>query len=398
MRTTEAFVGLDCIDCGTRHDPAATTGRCPACEGILDPAYDLDRVDLTRADLESRTFDSMWRYEELLPFPREAAIELGAGATPLHDCPRLAERMGVERVVIKDEGFNPTGTFKDRGQAAAMTGAVEFGAESVSIPSAGNAGHAHAAYASRAGLDASVFLPTRAGDTQKTMVRAHGADLTEVPGPLPEAGTLHNERAAEAGWHSLKTFVTPYRHDGKKTMFYESAEQMGWESPDAVVYPTGGGVGLIGMYKAAREFDELGLTDDRPSMYAAQSTGCAPVVDAFEAGAEIHEAVTEPDTFCNGIEVPDPGASPWVLSALRESDGGAVATTDEEILGAALDVCRLEGVEMGVTCAAAASGAMALAERGEFDADETVLLLNTGAGIKDTATYMGGVEADPGQA
>jgi threonine synthase len=394
MRTSTAFVGLDCIDCDARHDPTEVTGRCPDCGGILDPAYDLDAVNLTRAALRERPFDSMWRYDELLPFDREAAVELGAGATPLHECDRLAEEMGVDRVLIKDEGRNPTGTFKDRGQAAAMTGAVEFGADEVSIPSAGNAGHSHAAYAARAGLDAHVFLPTRAGDTQRTMVRAHGAELTEVPGPLTEAGAAHDERATEAGWHSLKTFVTPYRHDGKKTMFYEIAEQMDWSVPDAVVYPTGGGVGLIGMHKAAAEFRDLGFTDDQPSMYAAQSTGCAPIVDAFEAGAQIHEAVTDPDTVCNGIEVPDPGASPWVLEVLRESNGGAVATTDEAILDAALDVCRLEGVEMGVTCAAAASGAAALADRGEFGPDDTVLLLNTGAGIKDVATYADGLVAE----
>jgi threonine synthase len=223
------------------------------------------------------------------------------------------------------------------------------------------------------------------------MVRAHGAELTEVPGPLTEAGAAHDERAEAEGWHSLKTFVTPYRHDGKKTMFYEIAEQMDWSVPDAVVYPTGGGVGLVGMHKAAAEFRELGFTEDRPSMYAAQSTGCAPIVEAFDSGATVHEAVENPDTVCNGIEVPDPGASPWVLEALRESDGGAVATTDDAIVSAAVEVCRREGVEMGVTCAAAASGAAKLADRGEFGPDDTVLLLNTGAGIKDVATYADGL-------
>ncbi len=383
METTAAFVGLECIDCQASFDPTEVSGRCEECGGILDPTYDYDAVELDRETLAARPFDSMWRYEELLPFPRESAVTLDEGATPLVDCPTLAEELGVGRLLIKDEGRNPTGTFKDRGQTAAMTAAVGHGASDVALASAGNAGQSAAAYAGRADLDAHVFLPTRASHTMKAMVNVHGGDLTVVGGRIGDAGAAYDDAMADDGWYPLQTFVTPYRHEGKKTMFYEIAEQLEWEVPDAIVYPTGGGVGLIGMHKAATEFRDLGLTDGLPAMYAAQATGCAPIVEAFEGGQDVHEAVDHPDTICGGIEIPDPGASPWILEALRESDGGAVATTDEEILEAAIAVAQNEGVEMAPTCAAAASGAWKLADGGEFGPDDTVVVLNTGTGNKE---------------
>ncbi len=384
METTDAFVGLDCVDCGERFDAETATHRCPDCGGILDPAYDYDRVDLSRADLDARRFDSMWRYEELLPFPRSAAVSMDEGATALVECPELAAELGVGRVLLKDEGRNPTGTFKDRGQAAAVTAAVQHGASDVALASAGNAGQAATAYAARARLDAHVFLPTRAGFTNKAMVNVHGGDMTVVEGRIGDAGAAYEDALAEHDdWYPVQTFVTPYRHEGKKTMLYEIVEQEGWDVPDAVVYPTGGGVGLVGMHKAATEFRDLGLTDDVPAMYAAQSEGCAPIVDAVERGLDRHEPVAHPDSVCGGIEIPDPGASPLILDAVRESGGGAVATSDDDILHAAAVVAQREGLEVGATAAAAASGAWELAERGEFGADDTVVLLNTGAGNKD---------------
>ncbi|PSP76951.1 threonine synthase [Halobacteriales archaeon QS_1_68_20] len=384
METTDAFVGLVCVDCGATFDPAAVTHRCPDCDGILDPQYDLDSVSLARDEVADRPFDSMWRYGELLPFPRERAVTMYEGATALVECPELADDLGVGRLLLKDEGRNPTGTFKDRGQTVAVTAAVEHGAEDVALASAGNAGQAAAAYAARAGLDAHVFLPSRAGFTQKAMVNVHGGDLTVVGGRIGDAGEAFQQAMEDnPDWYPVQTFVTPYRHDGKKTMLYETVEQLDWEVPDAVVYPTGGGVGLVGMHKGAKEFQELGLINELPGMYAAQSTGCAPIVDAFEAGAEVHEAVEHPDTICGGVEIPDPGASPLILEALRESDGGAVATDDDEILEAAVRVAQREGLEIGHTCAAAASGAFELAARGEFGEDDTVVILNTGTANKN---------------
>ncbi|ACM57193.1 threonine synthase [Halorubrum lacusprofundi] len=391
METTDAFTGLSCVGCGGTFDPETATHQCPDCGGILDPAYDLDRVDLSPEDLAERPFESMWRYGELLPFAPEAAVSLGEGATPLVECPALADAMGVGRVLLKDEGANPTGTFKDRGQSLAMTAARQHGAADIALNSAGNAGQAAAAYAARADLDAHVYLPSRAGFTQKAMTEVHGADLT-VTDPIDgnsqigDAGRAYADAMdAHPDWYSAKTFVTPYRHEGKKTMALELLEQLDWEAPDGVVYPTGGGVGLVGMHKAAHEVRELGWTDELVPMYAAQAAGCAPVVDAYEAGADRHEPVPddEVDTACNGIAIPDPGASPLILDAIRESEGGAVATTDREILDAAIEVARAEGLEVGATCAACVSGAFALAESGEFGPDDTVVLLNTGAGNKD---------------
>lgn len=383
METTDAFLGLDCRDCGERFD-AFTAGPCPDCGGILDPVYDYDAIDLSRTAIERRPFDSMWRYTELLPFSRSAAVSMDEGATPLVDCPRLADSMGVSQVLIKDEGRNPTGTFKDRGHSPAVTGALGAGATDIALSSAGNAGQSAAAYAARAGLDAHVFLPSRAGFTQKAMVTVHGADLTVVDGGIDHAGAAFRDALADhEHWRSTKTFDDPYRHDGKKTMGLELIEQLDWNVPDAVVYPTGGGVGLIGIHKAATELLELGLIDDRPAMYAAQSTGCAPIVEAWDAGRADVTPWESPDTICGGIEIPDPGAAAWVLEAIRDSDGGAVATTDDDILDSAALVARQEGVEMGATPAAAASGARALADRGDFDEETTVVIINTGAGNKD---------------
>lgn len=382
MKTTAAFRGLDCTDCGERFDAAETTHRCPDCGGILDPAYEYDRIDLTREAIEARPFDGMWRYEELLPIPRDAAVTMGEGTTPLVECPTLADELGVARLLVKDEGHNPTGSFKDRGHALAVSAAREHGASDVALASAGNAGQAAAAYAARAGIDSHVFVPARSNFVNKAMINVHGGDMTVVPGRFEDAAAACGE-AMEPEWYSTSSFTTPYRHEGKKTMLYEIVEQLDWETPDRVVYPTGGGVGLVGMHKGAREFRELGLTDDLPAMYAAQSSGCAPVVEAWQSGEERHEPWGTPDTICGGIEIPDPGASPLILESLRESAGGAVATTDEEILDSAITVAQHTGLEMGATCAAAASGAWKLAEEGAFDADDTVVLLNTASGNKE---------------
>ncbi len=384
METTPAFEGLRCVDCEETFDPDEATHRCPECGGILDPSYDYDSLDVTRETFESRRFDSMWRYEELLPFARSSAISMDEGATALVECPTLADEMGVGAVYLKDEGRNPTGTFKDRGQTVAVTAADQHGASDVALASAGNAGQSAAAYAGRAGIDSHVFLPSRSGFANKAMVNVHGGDMTIVEGRIGDAGAAFDDAMSEHDdWYSVKTFQTPYRHEGKKTMYYETAEQLDWETPDHVVYPTGGGVGLVGMHKAAKELRDLGLTDDLPKLYAAQAEGCAPIVRAFQEGRDVHEPWDTPDTICGGIEIPDPGASPLVLEALRESDGGAVATSDEEILDAATTVAAHEGLEMGATCAAAASGASALADDGAFGEDDTVVILNTGTANKD---------------
>jgi len=384
METTAAFTGVRCVDCATCFDPVDASHRCAACGGILNPEYDLDTVDLTRAGLDARDPGGLWRYAELMPFPDRVGVSLQEGQTPLVDCPALADAVGVDRLLVKDEGRNPTGTFKDRGQALAMTAAREHGATDVALATAGNAGQAAAAYAARADLDAHVFVPSRAGFTQKAMTNVHGADMTVVEGRIGDAVAAYEDAMADNdGWYSTQTFVTPYRHEGKKTMLYEIVEQLGWTVPDAIVYPTGGGVGLVGMHKGATEFQSLGLIEDRPPLYAAQSEGCAPIVDAVDAGRDHHEPWASPDTICGGIEIPDPGASPLILEALRESGGGAVATSDTAILDAAVEAARSTGLELGGTAGAALSGAFALADRGDLGPGDTVVILATGAGNKD---------------
>ncbi|MEY7852016.1 threonine synthase [Natrarchaeobius sp. A-rgal3] len=383
METTDAFLGLECVDCGASAD-ADHVGRCPECGGLFDPSYDYDAIDLERESLESRPFDSMWRYEELLPFAGETVVTTDEGATPLVECPSLAEELGVERVYVKDEGRNPTGTIRDRGQSVAVTAVAESGGTDVALASTGNGGQSAAAYAGRAGLESHVYLPSRSGFSNKAMVNVHGGDMTVVGGRYDDAVGAFEEGLAEHDeWRSVQAFSTPYRHEGEKTTLFEIVEQLEWAVPDAVVYPTGGGVGLVGGAKAATELQTLGLVDDRPSLYAAQAEGCAPVVDAIADGREDTEPVETPDTICGGIEVPDPAAGSWVLEAISETGGGAVATDDQDVLEAGVTVAQHEGLEMTPSAAAAAAGAWELAERGAFDGDETVVLVNTATGNKE---------------
>ncbi|MDL0120618.1 threonine synthase [Halobacterium salinarum] len=384
METTRAFEGLECVDCGESFAAAAATHRCPECGGILDPAYDLENLDVDAETFGARRFDSLWRYAELLPFTRGSAVSMDEGATALVPCPGLADELGVGELYIKDEGRNPTGTFRDRGQTVAMTAAAQHGASEVALASTGNAGQSAGAYAGRAGLDAHVFLPSRSGFTTKAMVNVHGGDMNVVQGRIGDANAAFEDAMDEHGeaWYSLQAFATPYRHEGKKTLLYETVEQLDWETPDHVVYPTGDGGGLVGMWKAATELRELGITADVPAMYAAQAEGCAPIVRAFQEGRDAHEPWDTPDTICGGIEIPDPAGSRLVLEALRESNGGAVAASDEEILEAGTAVASRAGPEMGATCAAAAAGAWELADRDVFGEDDTVVVVNTGTANK----------------
>ncbi|QCW02810.1 threonine synthase [Natrinema pallidum] len=383
MEPTDAFVGLECVDCGATVD-AAVSHHCPDCGGALDPRYDDDAIDLDRETLADRPFDSQWRYAELLPVARESAVTTNEGATALVDCPDLAAELGVERVLIKDEGRNPTGSVADRGAAVAVSAAVQHGASDVALPSPGNGGQAVAAYAARAGLDTHAYLPSRSGFTNKAMVNVHGGDMNVVGGRYGDAVDAFADGIAEHDdWYSLRSFETPYRHEGAKTLFYELVEQLEWTVPDVIAYPTGAGTGLVGLAKAAQEFRDLGLTDDLPALYAAQAAGCAPIVEAVDEDRDEHRSVDHPDTICGELEIADPAASPRVLEAIRETDGGAVATEDPDILESAARVAQAEGLELIPSAAAAASGAWELAERGAFDGSETVVIVNTGAGNKE---------------
>jgi threonine synthase len=356
--------------------------------GILDPQYEYDELDLVPEDWEERS-GSMWKYRELLPVQdRSGIVSMGEGTTPLVDAPELAEAFGVGRVRIKDEGQNPTNTFKDRGQAVAISRANEQDIDTVALPSAGNAGQSASAYAARAGMDCHVFLNHQAGDLKQTMVRVHGAQLHLCDGKIDDAGAAFADARARHDWYSVATFQTPYRHEGKKTMGFEMFEALDWTTPDHIVYPTGGGVGLIGIWKAYQQLRELGwLAVDPPALHVAQTEGAAPVVEAIRAGADEHERWDDPETMARGVEIPDPGASPWMLEAVSETGGQGVAVSDTDAIESALDTARTAGVEMCVTSAVAMAGARELATRDVLGPDDDVVVINTGAGCKTGAKF-----------
>lgn len=377
METTPAFRGVFCPEADELFD--ATTSHHP--EGaILDPVYDYEAIDLSRDDLESQSFGPE-KYEQLLPIPTDELVSLGEGGTPVIDCPTLADELGIERCVIKDEGTNPTGTLLDRESALAVSAARQHGATDVALATAGDAGQSVAAYAARAGIASHAFVPSRSSFLTKAMINVHGGDMTVVEGRINDATAAYEDTMAEEDWYSVQPFETPYRHEGAKTIMYELLEQLDWQVPDAVFYPFEGSAALVGMAKAAREFRDLGLIDTLPPLYAAQSDACAPIVEAFDSGASTHDPWEVPDTVCGNLERPDPNGSELVLNALRESGGGAIATSDETILESAVTVASHEGIEMGVSAGAAASGAWELHE--QFDESDTIAIINTATGRKD---------------
>ena len=376
---------LECMLCGATYPSEQLATLSPCCARPLYPRYDLDalRGRIDRDSLATRSAD-LWRYSELLPVrDGRFAIRLGEGWTPLLDAPRLAGELGVRRLLIKDEGQNPTASFKARGLAMAVSRAAELGVREVALPSAGNAGSAAAAYAAAAGIRAHVVVPR---DTPRPILEemhALGADVELLDGLITDCGARVAEGVREHGWFDLSTLKEPYRVEGKKTMGYEVAEQLGWRLPDVIVYPTGGGTGLVGMWKAFEEMETLGwIGPERPRMVSVQSTGCAPIVRAWEAGEEFAEPWEGAETYASGIRVPRAVGDFLILRAVRESAGSAVAVTDEEMkawtnrIGAATGIfCAPEG-------AATAAALPRLIDTGIVGSDDEVVLFNTGSGLK----------------
>jgi threonine synthase len=325
---------------------------------------------------------TMWRYDGWLPLTtNERPVTLGEGGTPLLTVARLGARHGFERLWVKDEGVNPTGSFKARGLAMAVTRAVLAGAKEFVIPTAGNAGVALAAYATRAGVSARVYAPRTTPHPILTQIRAFGAELMLLDGHIGDCGLAARLHAANTGAVDVSTLREPYRIEGKKTLGLEVAEQLGWTLPDAIIYPTGGGTGLIGMWKAFRELEQAGwLRGPLPRMYTVQATGCAPVVQAFESGAERATPWPNPETIAAGLRVPGPLGDRLMLRALRESQGGAVAVTDAALTAAATELQTVEGIDASPEGGAAMAGAIELLGRGQLKAGERVVLFNTGAG------------------
>ena len=365
--------------------PEQLHGLSPAGKPIL-VRYDLDAVRRAVArDVFASRPRGMWRWRELLPLPQHAEpVTLGEGDTPLLDASRLAAELGLERLWIKDESGNPTGSFKARGLSAAVTMAWHLGARAFIVPSAGNAGGALAAYAARAGCPADVFVPADTPIVNRREVVLFGGRLHEVDGLIDACGKLVAERKAELGAFDVSTLKEPYRIEGKKTMGLELAEQLGWRLPDVIVYPTGGGTGLIGMHKAFAELAELGWIDPRkkPRFVSVQASGCAPIVEAFHAGRDAAPKWENASTVASGLRVPGAVGDFLMLRALRESDGTAIAIDDDRLVADMVVMASLEGVNACPEGGACVAAVRELRGRGWIASSDEVVIFNTGAGTK----------------
>jgi threonine synthase len=326
----------------------------------------------------------LWRYRELLPLQDEAnLISLGEGFTPMLNAKKLGAELGLRRLWIKDEGQNPTGSFKDRGMSVSVSRAKELGVTKAAIPSAGNAGGSFAAYAARAGIEAHVFMPRDTPLANQIEARQYGARVTLVDGLINDCGRIIAEKKAAEGWFDLSTLKEPYRVEGKKTMGYEIAEQLGWLLPDVIIYPTGGGTGLIGMWKAFSELEELGwIGAARPRMVAVQASGCAPMVRAFEENRNIAEPWKNARTIASGLRVPQAVADFLMLQAIRESHGTALSVDDREMLEEIPRIGNAEGIFFCPEGAACVAALRRLIKTGWVGAGEEVLLFNTASGLK----------------
>lgn len=383
------FSELECSGCGVKYSSDEVHTYCPECQSPLLARYDLKsiREHIDRDAVKHRPH-GMWRWHEMLPVkdPKNV-VYLGEGDTALLKLPNLEKELGVSNLYVKDESSNPTGSFKARGLAAAVSKAKELGIQKVIIPTAGNAGGAMAAYAARAGIQALIYMPRdtpRANIEESRMV---GAEVVLVDGLISDAAGMVGIKARAEGWFDLSTFKEPYRTEGKKIMGYELAESFGWQLPDVIIYPTGGGTGLVGMWKAFAELEELGWLENtkRPRMVAVQADGCAPVVKAFHSGALFCDFWTNANTLASGLRVPKSFADALILSDLRESDGTAVAVSDKDILKAQSRLGRAEGIFPAPEGAATLVAYEKLLRQKWVAADEKVVLFNTGLGLK----YLG---------
>jgi threonine synthase len=375
MPTTEAFRGLVCTATGERYD-ATATGDSNA-GALLEADYDCDAVDWSDGLGGKR---SMWRYGDLLAF--EEPVTAGEGGTPLVDAAALATEVEVGTLSIKDESRNPTGTILDRGLSPAVTAAREADADLVALATPGNAGQSAAAYAGLAGLRSYAFVPSRAPFPNKAMVNVHGGEMRVAGGRYPDAeAALHEQLESE--WYTLQEFANPHRHDGIKTVAFEIAESLSWELPDAVVVPAGTGEVVAGVVKGFRELRELDLVDALPPVYAAQPSGCAPLVTAFERGADAPDPWESPDTIVGELEIPDPRGGNAALSAIAGTDGGFVAVDDDDALESAVVAAQRAGLEVGAAGGVALAAVEALTAEEVLGSDDHIVVVNTESGTKN---------------
>jgi threonine synthase len=376
---------VECTICGARHDAKRLLTVCEKCGQMLAVRYDLARVtaSVTKDALRLRA-PGMYRFRELTPLDdAERPVTLGEGGTPLLELPRLAAHLGIGKLWAKDEGQNPTGSFKARGLGMAITRARTLGARGFVIPSAGNAGGAAAVYAARCGLPCVVIVPRGTPSAAVAEAQIAGAHVFTIEGSIATAGKVAANVAPQLGWFDLSTLKEPYRLEGKKTIGLELAEQLGWRMPDVLLYPTGGGTGLVGIPKGYEELRAMGwLSGALPRFFAVQAEGCAPVVKAFADGAETTTAWENPTTHAAGLRVPSPFAGRQMLRLLRDTRGGAVAIGEAAIREAQRLVARTEGIWTAPESAALVAALAELKDRGETSRDAEILLILTGAGLK----------------
>jgi threonine synthase len=376
---------LECAACNLRHEARRLHNLCTECGKPLLVRYDLEAAarTLTKESLGSRRSD-MWRYREVLPVENDDhLVSLGEGLTPLLRSENLARELGIDELYIKDESQNPTQSFKARGMSAAVSMAKELGAKKLAAPSAGNAAGALAAYAARAGLECFIFMPRDTPSANVIECKQTGAHVTLMDGLITDCGAEVARRKETEGWFDVSTLKEPYRVEGKKTLGYELAEQMDWQLPDVIIYPTGGGTGLIGMWKAFDEMEQMGwIGPKRPRMVTVQASGCAPIVRAFQDGTRHAEEFQNAATVAAGLRVPKAIGDFLILDALRASGGTAVDVTDEELIAAVGEIGAAEGVFCAPEGAACLPALRKLMDRGEVKASERIVLFNTGAGVK----------------
>ncbi len=381
---------LECAACGLRHEARRLHNLCTQCGKPLLVRYDLKRAaaSLTKESLADREPD-LWRYREVLPVEHdENIVNLGEGFTPLVHASRLGAQLGLSQLYIKDEGQNPTQSFKARGMAAAVSMAKELGATKLAVPSAGNAAGALAAYAARAGLEAFIFMPNDTPRANVIECEQTGAQVTLMEGLITDCGAEVARRKEAEGWFDVSTLKEPYRIEGKKTMGYELAEQFDWELPDVIIYPTGGGTGLIGMWKAFDEMQEIGwIGSKRPRMITVQASGCAPIVRAFEEGKRFADEFPNAQTTASGLRVPRAIGDFLILDALRASGGTAIAVTDKELIDATKVIGAAEGIFCAPEGAACLPALKKLLADDSVKPDERVVLFNTGSGVKYVESF-----------
>ncbi len=376
---------LECAACGLRHEARRLHNLCVECGKPLLVRYDLDRAakSLTKESLPDRAPD-LWRYREVLPVESDDNIvSLGEGFTPLLRASRLGDSLGMTDLYIKDEGQNPTQSFKARGMTAAVSMAKELGVKKTAVPSAGNAAGALAAYAARAGMEAHIFMPKDTPRANVIECEQTGAHVTLMDGLITDCGAEVGRRKEAEGWFDVSTLKEPYRIEGKKTMGYELAEQFDWELPDVIIYPTGGGTGLIGMWKAFDEMEQMGwIGSKRPRMVTVQAAGCAPIVTAFEKGERFAAEFPNAHTTASGLRVPKAIGDFLIIDALRASGGTAVAVTDDELIAATKEIGAAEGIFCAPEGAACLPALKRLKSDGSVKPNERVVLFNTGSGVK----------------